>query len=148
MRVIHEPDGVDGRRILATDVDTADTAREQAKGLIGRASLPEDYALVFRFGDPPGFVPDVLTNWRSIHMLGVKVPLDVVWVLDGTVTKTKTARPWIGVGVGKADTLIELPAGAADDVAVGDTIRIEAIDEDGTDDETTGTDGDEPTETE
>jgi len=124
VRVVHKPDGADESRTLATDVDTADTTREQAKGLIGRDSLPEDYALVFRFGEPPGFIPDVLTNWRSIHMLGVKVPLDVVWVLDGRVTKTKSARPWIGTGVGKADTMIELPAGAAEDVAVGDTVRV------------------------
>jgi len=125
VRVFHEPaDGCEAA-VLATDVETADTFREQATGLMGRDSLSDEYALVFRFEEPPGWLPSALTHWRSIHMLFVTVPLDVVWVLDGTVEKTKTASPWTGVGFGRADLVIELPAGAADGVAVGDTVRLD-----------------------
>lgn len=130
MQVRHVPtdadDGDDetGERTLATDVEFAETFAEQAKGLMGRDSVPEDYALVFEFDEPPRWVPGPMANWRSIHMLFVKVPLDVVWVLDGSVTKVKTVSPWTGLGLGKADTVIELPAGAAEKVAAGDDIEI------------------------
>ncbi len=125
MRVVHEPADGDSERTIATRVDTADTVAEQAKGLMGREDLPAEYALVFRFEDPPTWMPARLTNWRSIHMLFVRVPLDVLWVLDGTVTKVASVPPWVGLGLGRGDTVIELPAGAADDVAAGDSVRLE-----------------------
>lgn len=125
VRVVHEPSGGGEAAVLARTVETADTVGEQATGLMGKTSLPEAYALVFRFGDSPGWLPATLTHWRSIHMLFVRIPLDVVWVLDGTVTKTRTVRPWTGFGLGRADTVIELPAGSAADVSPGDTIRVE-----------------------
>jgi uncharacterized membrane protein (UPF0127 family) len=125
VRVVHDPSGSEEGTVLATEVETADTVTEQARGLMGRTSLPEEYALVFRFEEPPAWLPGPLTHWRSIHMLFVRVPLDVLWVLDGTVTKTTRAPPWIGVGLGRGDTVVELPAGAAEDVSVGDRVGLE-----------------------
>ncbi|SFR91802.1 hypothetical protein SAMN05216559_0970 [Halomicrobium zhouii] len=123
MRVVHEPEGE--ATILATNVETADTSGEQLKGLMGRSSIPDDYAMVFRFEDPPFWTPAALANWRSIHMLFVRFPLDVVWLLDGEVRQVKTLQPWRGVGMAKADTILELPAGAADGMEAGDAVVVE-----------------------
>jgi uncharacterized membrane protein (UPF0127 family) len=128
MRVVSESGGE--RRTLATKVDVADGFVAQTVGLMGRSSLPEDYALVFDFGTPPllnrllGTVPR-----RFIHMLFVRVPLDVLWLQDDEVIKTATLTPWTGIGVARADRVVELPAGSADGVAVGDTVHLEDTDE-------------------
>jgi uncharacterized membrane protein (UPF0127 family) len=114
MRIIHDPDGQG--QTIATEIDYAETVLEQTKGLMFRRSLPEDYALVFSF-DSPG--------WRLIHMLFVFVSLDVLWLVDGEVQAAETFSPWLSIGFAKADTVIELPAGAADGVSEGDAIRIE-----------------------
>ncbi|MCU4801200.1 DUF192 domain-containing protein [Halobacteria archaeon HArc-gm2] len=123
MRVVHDPDGE--ATSLATNVETADTSGEQLKGLMFRSSIADDYAMVFRFDEPPFWTPDALANWRSIHMLFVRFPLDVIWILDGEVRQVKTLAPWRGVGMAKADTILELPAGAADGVERGDEVVVE-----------------------
>lgn len=128
-RVIHERDetlGSDGpnSRIIATDVEVADSTISQAKGLMGRSSLPEDFALSLEVGDG-GLLPIPRGPSRQIvHMLFVRVPLDVIWVVDDEVIKTKTLKPWRGIGVGKADRILELPAGNAEGVKPGDTVRL------------------------
>ena len=104
---------------LATDVDVADTKLSQARGLMFRRSIPDSYALVFRFGD---------VARRDVHMLFVPFPLDALWLVDGEVTHVKRLRPWIGLGVAEADTLIELPAGAADGIEPGDAVRLDPTD--------------------
>lgn len=115
MRVVHDP-GPD-RRPLATDVETADSFLEQTVGLMGKTSLPEEYALVFRFDE---------AAWRAVHMLFVRTGLDVLWLVDDEVVGVKTLRPWVGLGMSKADTIVELPAGAAAAVEPGDTVSVEA----------------------
>lgn len=117
MEVRHEPAGEAPAQTLATDVELADSFGTQLKGLMFRDELPEDFAMVFDF-DRPGF--------RSIHMLFVRVPLDVLWVRDEAVIQRKTLSPWRGVGLARADQVIELPAGAAGDVEAGDEVRVEA----------------------
>ncbi|MFB6307755.1 MAG: DUF192 domain-containing protein [Haloarculaceae archaeon] len=114
MRVVHESG--EGARTLASTVEFAETFREQTLGLMFRESVPEDFALVFEFGR---------AGWRSIHMLFVRMPLDVLWLVDGEVRQYKTLQPWRGIGLSKADTVVELPAGAAEGVTKGDRIRIE-----------------------
>ena len=123
MRVVHDP--ADRARVLATDAETAETAVEQLRGLMGRSSLPDDYALVFPFEDPPVWIPDAIGEWRSIHMLFVRVPLDVLWLADDEVRAVETLQPWRGLGWARADTVVEHPAGAADGVDVGDTVVVE-----------------------
>lgn len=113
MHLVHERD--DERSRLATDVDTADSILSQMRGLMFRRSLPEEYALVFRFSD---------AGTRDVHMLFVFVPLDVLWLVDDEVVRSERLEPWRGFAVERADTLVELPAGAAADVAVGDTVRL------------------------
>ena len=137
MQVVHYPadgsaEGVDGDgagseadpaeagvedegRVLATDVDTADSFLARARGLMFRRSVPDGYALVFPFDG---------VGRRDLHMVFVPFPIDAVWLVDGEVTKRKRLRPWLGVGVARADTVVELPAGAAEGVAEGDRIDL------------------------
>lgn len=124
MRVVHVPgaideesvtDGETGARTLATSVDVADSLLTKARGLMFRA-IPDDYALVFPFEEP---------GKRWIHMLGVRAPIDVLWVVDDEVVRVETLVPWTGVAAATADTVIELPADAAGEVEPGDTIRVE-----------------------
>jgi uncharacterized membrane protein (UPF0127 family) len=129
MRVVHVADGVDpsaGSRTLATEVEMADSSLSHAKGLRFRRSLPEDYAYVMEVGgkNPLPFVDGPTRN--VVDMLFMRVPLDIVWLRDGDVVKTKRMHPWRSFGMAKADTIIEFPAGAAQGVEVGDAVRIEA----------------------
>jgi uncharacterized membrane protein (UPF0127 family) len=118
MRLVHVPDA-DGAeaRVLATEVELADSIPSQLRGLTFRSAIPTDFAMVFEFGG---------TGYRSIHMLFVRVPLDVLWLRDEVVVERKTLAPWTGVGLARADRVVELPAGAADGVGVGDAVRLEA----------------------
>jgi len=113
VRLEHRADGT--RRTLATDVEVVDSFLSRARGLMFRRSVPDGYAMVFRFDDDAE---------RDLHMVFVPFDLDAVWVVDGEVTATKRLRAWRGLGAAVADTVIELPAGAASDVDVGDAIRI------------------------
>lgn len=114
MKVVHvQPDE---QHVLASDVGVADTLLSRARGLMFRRSIPGDYGLVFRFGEPVV---------RSLHMLFVPFPIDALWLVDDEVTRVERLHPWIGFGRGTADTIIELPAGTAEDVEPGDVVRIE-----------------------
>jgi len=132
MRLVHEP--VEGdRQVLATDVETADTLLARTKGLMGRSSVPVDYALVFDLQpDPvkaalarlPGLDGFVDPDQQAVHMLFVRTPLDVVWIEDEEVVQVRTLSPWTGTGSGRGDTLVELAAGVADGVEPGDRLRV------------------------
>ena len=114
MRVIHEGDG--GERALATEVDVADSLLRQGVGLMFRRSIPDEYALVFPFGRPAK---------RGLHMLCVPFDIDAIWAVDGRVEAVTELSAWVGYGRAKADLIVELPAGAADEVEPGDRIRVE-----------------------
>jgi hypothetical protein len=134
MRLVHEPaappdqgDGRASRRVLATDVEVADSLLSQARGLMFREKIPEDYALVMDLGDSGGWLPFASgPPRRFVHMLFVRFPIDVLWLADGAVVATERLRPWRGFGGARADTIVELPAGGAAGVAVGDYVRLEA----------------------
>ncbi|MFB6269095.1 MAG: DUF192 domain-containing protein [Halobacterium sp.] len=111
---MHLRHGRDGdERTLATDVDVADSFLSQARGLMFRRSIPDDYALVFDFED---------ADVRDVHMVFVPFDIDAVWVEDGEVQRVERLSAWTGRGEARCDTLLELPAGAADDVSVGDRV--------------------------
>lgn len=118
MRIIHERDGE--TTTLADRVDVATSRLAQARGLMFSRSIPDDYALVFPFGRE---------GLRSLHMLFVPFPIDAVWLCDEEVRKTKRLSAWTGVGWERADCVLELPAGAAADVDVGD--RVSVVDDGG-----------------
>jgi uncharacterized membrane protein (UPF0127 family) len=127
--VVHEQDDTLGgeggdRRVLARTVEIADTALTQMRGLMFRSELPEEFALVMEVGGEKLLPFTSGPKRHSVHMLFVKMPLDVLWLDGEEVTKTARMRPWRGIGMGKADRIIELPAGAADGVEAGDTVRL------------------------
>lgn len=113
MRVVHTTE--DEQFTLANTVDTADSFLSQARGLMFRRSIPDDYALAFRFDDERA---------RDIHMLFVPFPLDVVWACDGVVRRVERLSSWTGFARAQADAIFELPAGSAVDVREGDTVQL------------------------
>ena len=117
MRLVHRRGPPDDRteRLLASDVDVAQSRLAQARGLMFRRSIPEEYALVFPFDG---------VEARTLHMLFVPFAIDAVWLVDDEVTATARLSPFVGLARGDADTVVELPAGAADAVAVGDEVVV------------------------
>ncbi|MFC7115808.1 DUF192 domain-containing protein [Natronoarchaeum sp. GCM10025703] len=111
MRVRHEDSG----ETLAATVDRATGIVSRGRGLMFRRSIPDDYALVFEFDG---------VGARSLHMLFVPFSLDAVWIADGEVTLSETLSAWTGLASGEADLVIELPAGAAEAVSVGDRVTV------------------------
>ena len=86
-----------------------------AIGLFGGLAASLVASLVFAFDDAAA---------RDVHMLFVPFPIDAIWLVDDEATHVKRLRSWLGLGRARADTLLELPAGAADDVAVGDVVHV------------------------
>ena len=116
MRLVHEPaDAEDEVRRLASDVERADSWLARARGLMFRSEVPEDYALVFPFDG---------AKRRGIHTAFVRVPIDAVWLADGTVTRVETLAPWRSVAVAEADAVVELAAGGAAGLHEGDAVRV------------------------
>lgn len=109
MRVYHEG------TVLASDVEVARSRAAKARGLMFRTEVPEAYALVFPF--------DRIAR-RSVHMVFVRTPIDVLWLADGAVTRRATLGAWTGLGWARADTIIELAPGAAANVAIGDRVTV------------------------
>ncbi|SFP70163.1 MULTISPECIES: DUF192 domain-containing protein [Halolamina] len=123
MRLVHHRDGearaLEGgvaTETLADDVERADGLLSQARGLMFRRSIPKGYALVFSFDEPAT---------RTIHTLFVLAPIDVLWLVDDEVIRVERLHPFRGLAHGLADTVVELPAGAAEGVEPGDTVRLE-----------------------
>ncbi|WP_115865434.1 DUF192 domain-containing protein [Halorussus litoreus] len=115
MRLVHESDG--SSDTLATEVDIADSFLAKARGLMFRWSIPDDYALVFEFDG---------VDSRDVHMVFVPFALDVLWLRDGEVQRKERLSAWTGLAKAEADQLVELPAGSADGVSVGDRILLES----------------------
>jgi len=115
VRVVHRSADGSSERLLAANIEVAETFLSRARGLMFRRSIPDDYALVFRFES---------AKKRDLHMVCVPFPIDAIWVVDDEVTAVKRLRPWIGLGAATAETVIELPAGAAEGVEPGDTVAV------------------------
>ena len=113
MHVEHRRDGKP--RTIASDVEVADSFLSKSRGLMFRRRISDDYALVFEFDD---------VDRRSLHMLFVPFDIDALWLVGEEVTKKKRLSGWTGIGFGLADRIVELPAGAADGVERGDTVRV------------------------
>jgi len=87
----------------------------QTQGLMGRKQVSSDCAVVFP--QPRAFrVP--------IWMLGVRTPLCVVWCVGGVVEQVARLPAWTGVGVARADMVVELHASHADRIRAGDELAV------------------------
>ena len=113
---------VDGREVLATTVEVADSALSQARGLMFRSSIPDGYALVMEVGG--GLLLFGGPSRQLVHMLFVRFSIDAVWLVGNEVTRVERMHPWRSVAMAKADRILELPAGAAADVEAGDTVLV------------------------
>ena len=115
MRLVHRSVSDDAEHVLATDIEFAETFLTRARGLMFRRSIPDEYGIVFRFAS---------AATRDLHMVFVPFEIDAIWLVDNEVTAVKRLRPWIGLGQARADTVVELPAGAAEAVEPGDTVEL------------------------
>jgi hypothetical protein len=115
VRVLHRPAGGE-EQVLASDVEVADGIVAQGLGLMFRRSIADGYALVFPFSG---------VTKRGLHMVCVPFDIDAVWTVGGEVDRVKRLRAWRGYGRARADTVVELPAGAADGVERGDRVVVE-----------------------
>lgn len=118
-RVVHDPTG-GGEQVLATEVKLAESVLARARGLMFRSSLPEEHALVMEMGSGLFGRP----GRQAVHMLFVRFPIDVVWLVGSEVQRVARMRPWRSLASARADRILELPAGAASDVEPGDTVRV------------------------
>ena len=118
-RVVHDPAG-GGEQVLATEVELAESVLARARGLMLRSSLPEGHALVMEMGSGLFGRP----GRQVVHMLFVRFPIDVVWLVEGEVQRVARMRPWRSLASAQADRILELPAGAGSDVEPGDTVRV------------------------
>ena len=102
-------------RVIATDVSTADSEFARVLGLMFHRSIDDAEALVFPFG---------AVERRNVHMVCVPFDLDVLFVVDSEVERVETLPAWLGRASAEADTLIELPSGAAAGVREGDRVDV------------------------
>ena len=102
-------------KVIAVDLQSAVTFWSRFRGLMLRKSLPQGHGLLIR----PG---------TSIHMMFMRFPIDAVFCdNDHRVTGVAHGlRPWIGLAFGGkgAKYVIELPSGAAAEVAVGHQMEL------------------------
>ncbi|KAB8140512.1 DUF192 domain-containing protein [Chloroflexia bacterium SDU3-3] len=105
--------------LIADKVELARTFWSRGRGLMGRASLPEGFALI------------IYPEW-SIHTFFMRLPIDVLFVdkanvIVGLQHRMPPSRPFAGVSPAKGRYVVELPAGVleATGTQVGDTIAID-----------------------
>lgn len=114
MELWHEPASGDAR-CLADAVEVADSMLARLRGRMFTTRFPQGTALVFPFES---------ADRRSVHMLAVPYPIDVIYLVDEAVTDVARLRPMIGLDWGRADTIVEVPAGVADGIEVGDRVTV------------------------
>ena len=107
--------GEDGR-VVCTRCDLADTFFTRARGLQGREELRTGEGLLIR----PSF---------SIHTFFMRFPIDVVFLdrRGSVVDVVRTLKPWRTATRLRARSVLELPAGDADRLAVRIGERLEPV---------------------
>jgi uncharacterized membrane protein (UPF0127 family) len=107
------------RKLLADRLRVAGNFRDRLIGLLGRSSLEKGEALW-------------LSPCRSIHTIGMRFPIDVVFLDSGqTVVRTVSGLPPFRfcLGGGHARGVIELPAGILADSKTVPGDRIDFIED-------------------
>jgi uncharacterized membrane protein (UPF0127 family) len=104
--------------VLATRVEPAFDSATRRRGLLGRDSVPADYALI-------------IAPCSSVHTFFMRFALDLVFVLrDGTVVKTcRAVKPWRIAGALRAFAVIEAASGFIDraEIVAGDVVGLREI---------------------
>ncbi|RIK05906.1 MAG: DUF192 domain-containing protein [Acidobacteria bacterium] len=109
------------RRCLAARCHIRDSWFGKAKGLLGRSGLAADEAMV-------------LTRCRSIHTLGMRFPIDVIYANNDleVVGLRESVVPWRSPrGFAKCRHIVEAGAGAIEQwqLAVGDRLELRRADD-------------------
>ncbi len=103
--------------VLAERADVAASSWRRMRGLLGRPPLAAGEGLL-------------IVPCQGVHTLGMAYPIDVVHLdRDGVVRKVLRAiKPWrLGPLVWRGKIVLELPAGGAAEVAVGDRLALESL---------------------
>jgi len=106
-----------GGPVVAHTVETAFDSSSRRRGLLGRAALADQTALI-------------LAPASAVHTFGMAFPIDVVFVArDGRVLKVRASMPPYQIAMAWwAFAVVELPAGTLERAGVraGDHIEIAA----------------------
>jgi uncharacterized membrane protein (UPF0127 family) len=104
--------------LLASHVEPALDSKTRKRGLLGRESIPDDYAMI-------------IAPCSAIHTFSMRVPIDVVFVSrNGTITKTcRGVRPWRAAGSMRAFAVIEAAEGFIDrhELVPGEVVAVREI---------------------
>ncbi|GIW17664.1 MAG: hypothetical protein KatS3mg064_0821 [Tepidiforma sp.] len=103
--------------VVADRVAVADSFWSRFRGLMLRRTLEPGEGLLIQ-------------PCSSIHMLFMRFAIDAVFMDgDGRVLRVaRRVRPWVGLAAARgARAVIELPAGAAEELAGGDLLRFEPV---------------------
>jgi hypothetical protein len=103
-------------------IEVADTVEERTRGLSGREYLPQDSGMLFVFSEPniPGF-------W----MKDMNISLDMIWIDGNLVVKDITRNavpdsyPIVFTPHTKILYVLEVNAGVAENIKVGDKVSIQ-----------------------
>jgi uncharacterized protein len=102
--------------LIATVVESALDSKSRRRGLLGRHALPDRHALV-------------LAPCNAVHTIGMKFPIDVLFVTgDGRVVKiVERLGAWRIAGAIRASITVELAAGLIKRtrISVGDCLAIQ-----------------------
>ncbi len=110
---------------VSFEVEIADNAITQAKGLSGREFLPKNKGMLFLFG---GF------GVRSFWMQGMEFPLDIIWISGDEIVGISENLPPAGFGElevykspDSVDKVLEINAGLSEKFGfkIGDKIVLE-----------------------
>jgi len=80
-----------------TDYVVLESTWAQTRGVIGREPTPEQ-CFVFEFDD---------VDERAVHMVGVRSPLKVTWLIEGSINHEAVLKPWTGHDRARADMVLE-----------------------------------------
>jgi len=87
---------------------------QRAKGLLGKNGLVEHQGMLFK-------------DCNSIHMMGMKEPLDIVFLLPNAkiIKCVESVKPWRMAFCSKAKMTLELPAGTIKKVGLSPIMKLE-----------------------
>ena len=104
---------IDGR--IRIDVEVARSPQAQAKGLGGKLSLNKGRGMIFPY-DAPG--------QRAFWMKGMRIPLDILWILGGKIVAIETNIPppsskaALAIHSHLADLVLEVQAGYVEEMGI------------------------------